>query len=157
MQHERRWERDQTFSSAEAKKYSLMPWNICCTRAWTILSDEGASLLFQSVQSKRSTSLVSVPWVPELGSIPDANWLSFTSGLGLLSCRSLLRDPKVESWERPPDAKFPFVMDWSVPQNESRKWRSPARFYSIAQKERMSSIVQLKWQETAKSKCLQIF
>ena len=126
----------QTFSSTDAKKYSLMPWNICCTKAYTILSDEGASLRFQRVLSKRSASLVSVVWAQVAESMPDAKWLSFTSAFGLMSCLSFVTDPKDDSWGRPADIELPLAADCSVPPNESKNWRSPARFYNLTSHEK---------------------
>jgi hypothetical protein len=107
----------RTFSSVVTRKCSLIPWKIWWTSAYTSLSDEGTSLLFQSVLSNRSTNLVS-------GTVLD----EFKSPFGL-SCL-LSFDP--DDWSCSPAvewAVYVFTGSCSGATKESRKCRNPARFY----------------------------
>jgi hypothetical protein len=111
----------ETFSSVVTRKCSLIPWKIWWTSAYTSRSDEGASLLFQSVLSNRSTSLVSDA---TLDGLESEGWIDLRSPFGL----SCLLSFNPEDCSCGPD-ECAVCAYCSGATNESRKWRNPARFY----------------------------
>jgi len=68
----------------------------------------------------------------ELESVPEATWLSFTSGCDFVSSFScaLVCDRTVA-------VGLLQALECSVPPNESKNWRNPARLYKVDSDNRM--------------------